>query len=369
MLSESRLALLILTLTPGLSGNPLLRVVRSLTDPSLVLSAPAAELLSALPLSPEQALAIVRTREADGAAEVLRRCALLGVTLLFLGHDSYPRLLAETATPPPVLYVRGDAASLEGDSPLVAVVGMRNGSTAGLEYAFMLGAELAAAGAVPASGLALGTDGQVHRGALHADGSTVAVIASGIDQVTPRTHTALGSRIERSGAIISEYPPGVRAAAWHFPIRNRIIAGLSSVTVVLEAGERSGALHTARAALEEGRTVFALPGRPGDLHTVGSVSLLSAGATPLTGVDDILAELRLERAAGLLAALPGRLRELALLLARLGPVTLDSLALHGTLGIPELLAAVNQLKLYGVLVEDELGVYTLLGSIPGAGRS
>jgi DNA processing protein len=243
----------------------------------------------------------------------------------------------------------------------VALVGTRRGSTAGLELAFTLAAELAAAGATIVSGLALGTDAQAHRGALHAAGTTVAVIASGIDQVTPRSHASLGRSIERTGAIISEHPPGVNAAAWHFPIRNRIIAGLCSVTVVLEAGERSGALHTARHALEEGRSVFALPGRPGDAHTVGSVSLLVAGAAPLTGADDILRELKLERATTLLAALPAELHELVVLLARLGPVTLETLNAHSPLPVPQLLAAVNQLKLRSVLIENELGVFTLLG--------
>jgi DNA processing protein len=364
MLSETRLALLTLSLTPGLAGNALLQAIRALREPGLVLRASAAELQYRLPVTPDQAAAVVRTRDTERAAEVMRRCELLEVELLFLGQAGYPALLAETATPPPVLYVRGHSAALAGASPLAALVGTRNGTTAGLAFAFTLAAELAAAGATVVSGLALGTDGQVHRGALHAAGCTVAVIASGIDQVTPRTHTTLGRRIERDGAIISEYPPGVPAAAWHFPVRNRIIAGLSSVTAVLEAGERSGALHTARAALEEGRTVFALPGRPGDPHVKGSLALLVAGATPLTHVDDILAELRLERATDLLATLPDDLRDMVLLLATLGPVTLDELNSRSTLGIPELLATVNRLKLRGVLVEDELGVLTLLGSVP-----
>jgi DNA processing protein len=361
MTSEDQLALLTLTLTSGLSGNQLLKAIRTRPEPALVLHGTAADLRYFTGITAQQAAALLHVRSSGAAHEVLRRCALLGVRLLFLGQSPYPPLLAETATPPPVLYVRGSTAALAGEFPLVALVGTRRGSTAGLELAFTLAAELAAAGATIVSGLALGTDAQAHRGALYAAGTTVAVIASGIDQVTPRSHASLGRSIERTGAIISEHPPGVNAAAWHFPIRNRIIAGLCSVTVVLEAGERSGALHTARHALEEGRSVFALPGRPGDAHTLGSVSLLVAGAAPLTRADDILRELKLERATTLLAALPAELHELVVLLARLGPVTLETLNAHSPLPVPQLLAAVNQLKLRSVLIENELGVFTLLG--------
>jgi len=153
----------------------------------------------------------------------------------------------------------------------------------------MLGRELAAAGLVVVSGLARGVDGEAHRGALAAAGSTVAVLGCGIDRDYPARHATLAAEIAASGLVVSEYAPGVEPAPWRFPARNRIIAGLCAATIVVEARERSGALITADFALEEGREVFAVPGEIGSTLSAGTNGLLKLGASPLTAVADVLA--------------------------------------------------------------------------------
>src|SRR5438105_6457919 len=180
-------------------------------------------------------------------------------------HTTFPRSRFERLAvldgehrPPERFYVRGDVAAL--DAPCVAVVGARACSTYGAQVARTFGRELAAQGITVVSGLARGTDAEAHRGALEAGGRTVAVLGCGIDRDYPAAHRELAGRIAQTGLVVSEYAPGVEPAPWRFPARNRIVAGLCSVTVVVEARERSGALITADLALEEGREVFAVPG-------------------------------------------------------------------------------------------------------------
>ena len=157
-----------------------------------------------------------------------------------------------------------------------------------------LARELASAGLVVVSGLARGVDGEAHRGALEGGGRTVAVLGCGIDRDYPRSHAELARRIVASGAVVSEYPPGVEPAPWRFPARNRIIAALSLATVVVEARERSGALITADFALELGRDVFAVPGEITSGLSAGTNDLLRQGAAPLTAVRDVLEALGIE---------------------------------------------------------------------------
>jgi DNA processing protein len=208
------------------------------------------------------------------------------------GSDRYPPLLAQIHDPPAKLYVRGDFESLS--RPAVAVVGARSCSSYGAQVARDLARELAASGIAIVSGLARGIDGEAHRGALEAGGTTVAVFGCGIDRDYPRSHAALAERIRASGAVVSEYPPCVEPAPWRFPARNRIIAGLCLATVVVEARERSGALITADFALELGRDVFAVPGEITSALSAGTNDLLRQGAAPLTRAGDVLAALGLE---------------------------------------------------------------------------
>ncbi len=173
--------------------------------------------------------------------------------------------------------------------PAVAVVGARACSGYGASVARSLGRELATAGLVVVSGLARGVDGEAHRGALEAGGTTVAVLGCGVDRDYPAAHADLARRIAETGLIVSEYAPGVEPAPWRFPARNRIVAGLCAATVVVEARECSGALITADLALEEGREVFAVPGEITSALSSGTNGLLKLGAAPLTHAADVLA--------------------------------------------------------------------------------
>jgi len=207
---------------------------------------------------------------------------------LRLRDPTFPPLLAAIHDPPSDLYLRGggDAELLRRGS--VAVVGARSCSAYGRAVARSLGRELAGAGLAVVSGMARGIDGEAHRGALEADGSTVAVLGCGIDRDYPAAHAELARRICERGLIASEYEPGVEPAPWRFPARNRIIAGLCRATVVVEARERSGALITADFALEEGREVLAVPGEITSALSAGTNALLKLGAAPVTRADDVL---------------------------------------------------------------------------------
>jgi DNA processing protein len=214
-------------------------------------------------------------------------------TVVARGEPGYPPRLASIFDPPRRLYLRAADAGVLG-RPAVAVVGARACSDYGAHVAFTLARTLAEAGALVVSGLARGIDAAAHRGALDSGGATAAVLGCGIDRDYPSAHAALARRIAESGAIVSEYPPGVEPAPWRFPARNRIIAGLSQAVVVVEARERSGALITADFALEEGREVLAVPGQITSALSAGTNALLRHGAAPALSADDVLAVLGLE---------------------------------------------------------------------------
>jgi DNA processing protein len=214
------------------------------------------------------------------------------LTTIRRGSRRYPPLLAQLHDPPAQLHLRGDPECLF--RPAVAVVGARSCSPYGAQVARDLARQLAAAGVTVVSGLARGIDGEAHRGALAGGGTTVAVLGCGIDRDYPRSHAGLAERIRATGAVLSEYPPGVEPAPWRFPARNRVIAGLCLATVVVEARERSGALITADFALELGRDVFAVPGEITSALSAGTNDLLRQGAAPLTAARDVLAALGLE---------------------------------------------------------------------------
>ncbi len=221
-----------------------------------------------------------------------------GARVVWLGEPGYPVLLAEVAVPPPGLFVRGRIEACRSKS--VAVVGSRRASHSGMRFAEDLARELACLGFTVVSGLARGIDTAAHRGALEAGGRTVAVLGSGIDLVYPPENRPLADEISSNGAVLTENGPGEEPLAWHFPLRNRIISGLSAGTVVVEAARKSGALITAGCALEQNRSVFAVPGKPGDPRSQGVNNLLKQGAKLVETIDDVLEELapQLELGAG-----------------------------------------------------------------------
>ncbi len=209
----------------------------------------------------------------------------LGVEFVGTVEAAYPHRLAEIDDAPPLLAVRGNAAALA--RPMIAMVGSRNASAAGLKFAERLARELAEAGFVIASGLARGIDAAAHRASLAT--GTVAVLAGGHDHIYPEQHVDLLAAILPEGAAISEMPFGWEPRAQDFPRRNRLISGLSLGVVIVEAAKRSGSLITARLALEQGREVFAVPGSPIDPRAEGTNGLLKQGATLVTEGADVLA--------------------------------------------------------------------------------
>src|SRR5436309_5889064 len=209
-----------------------------------------------------------------------------------LGDARYPENLRELTGPPEQLYVRGSFAA--EDALAVAIVGSRAATAYGLAVAERLAADLAARGVAVVSGLARGVDSAAHRGAL-STGATIAVLGSGVDVVYPPEHGALAREIEAAGAIVSELVPGTPPHKVFFPRRNRIISGLSRAVVVIEAGEKSGSLITARCALEQGREVLAVPGNVLTGRNRGAHALLRDGATIVESVEDILQELGMSR--------------------------------------------------------------------------
>jgi DNA processing protein len=212
-----------------------------------------------------------------------------GHYILTLDDPAYPKHLLNINAPPPVLYVMGDPEVLS--HPGIGIVGSRNPTPSGREIAFDFARELAGYGLCITSGLAMGIDTAAHKGALKADGITIAVAATGLDRVYPSSNRGLAHQIVEQGALISEFPIGTEVRAGHFPRRNRIISGLSLGTLVVEAALRSGSLITARLAMEQGREVFAIPGSINNPLARGCHQLLREGARLVESAADILEEL------------------------------------------------------------------------------
>jgi DNA processing protein len=223
-------------------------------------------------------------REEDARAE-LAACRKLGVSLLASEEIGYPPRLASIDDAPPLLGVRGALDTLM--RPIIAIVGSRNASAAGLKFAGQLARDLGEAGFVIISGLARGIDGAAHRASVAS--GTVAVLAGGHDCIYPPEHAGLLTAIlDNNGAAISEMPPGHEPRARDFPRRNRLISGAALGVVVVEAAQRSGSLITARMANEQGREVFAVPGSPLDPRTAGTNDLIKQGATLVTEASDVI---------------------------------------------------------------------------------
>jgi DNA processing protein len=239
------------------------------------------------------------TERVDDASRISRearaqltQAAACRIDPIALGDARYPRLLSVIADPPPMLWVRGQAATLT--KPGVALVGSRAATPYALAMARRLSLDLVAAGLVVVSGLARGVDSSAHAAAVSAKGRTVGVLGCGADRIYPAEHRDLAGDMETAGAIVSEFPPGVPPLPHHFPLRNRIISGLSLAVVVVEAPEKSGALITASAAAEQGRDVMVIPGPAAGGRNRGGHLLIRDGAKVVETAEDILQELNLE---------------------------------------------------------------------------
>jgi DNA processing protein len=283
------------------------------------------------------------------AHAAIARAAQSGIAAVPWSAPAYPAALAAIADPPPVLWARGDLAALS--RPAVAIVGSRDGTPYGLSVAERLAADLASRGVAIVSGLARGVDSAAHRGALSAaGGSTLAVLGSGADVVYPAEHRELARRVERSGAVLSELVPGTPPRKPFFPLRNRVISGLSRAVVIVEAGERSGSLITARCALEQGREVLAVPGNILTGRNRGGHALLKDGAKIVESADDILEELGIRLPGGPAPASLAGPEDLVLRSLPAGEACdLDAIAERTGLAPPRLLPRLFELELQGLV--------------------
>jgi DNA processing protein len=240
--------------------------------------------------SDDPELAELAARYLPEAVRVRERAAAAGIRVLPWNAPQFPVALLATSDCPPALWCRGDPACLDGVA--VAIVGSRAASPVSRDTATRIAADLAAHGFLVVSGLARGVDSAAHRGALTA-GRTVAVLGSGVDRIYPPEHAGLACEIANAGLVLSEYPPGTPPLPFHFPMRNRLISGLSRAVVVIEATEKSGSLITAGCALEQGRDVMAVPGSVAGGRNRGGHALIRDGATIVECADDIVQALGL----------------------------------------------------------------------------
>jgi DNA processing protein len=280
---------------------------------------------------------------------VMEKASANGVEILTWQDAEYPRRLKEIDQSPPVLFVKG-SISVEDDWA-VAVVGTRRVTPYGRQVADELGCFLAQNGITVVSGLARGVDAIAHQSALQAGGRTFAVLGNGVDVIYPPEHRKLASEISRQGALISDYPLGTQPDGVNFPPRNRIISGLSLATVVVEAGEKSGALITAEFAVEQGRDVFAVPGSILAAQSQGTNQLIEQGARPLLRMSEILEALKLEQIpekqqARKLAPMTGDEKKLLTHLSS-EPVHIDQLCEMTGLPITDVSATLTMMELKG----------------------
>jgi len=337
-MDESTLRILTLASLPGFGPHKIKSLVEAGGVDDLI-QEPArfAELIG------EAALASLQSGAAREEAErTLKDAASKGQSVVALGAPGYPDSLAAIYDPPPVLFLRGSLASR---ARRVAIVGARGATPSGRSLARDLARGLAARGIEVISGLARGIDGSAHEGALLGGGTTIAVLGSSVDIIYPGEHRDLASRAEQRGAVVSEFPPGTRPAPANFPRRNRIIVGLSEAVIMVEAGSKSGALITARVALEEGRDVLAVPGRPADPLAYGPNLMIRDGATLVRGLQDVLEHLGIEASSPeTLSSPPDKILDQ---LKDSATKSVDQLAVDTGLAPPFLMARLSELELAG----------------------
>ena len=282
-------AFLVLNALPNIGPITLNRLLAALGgEPRAVLAASARQLESVQGVGSVIAATVTGWREHFDLAREEERMAKAATTFVTTRDAAYPKLLKEIHDPPIGLYRKG---TYDFTHPGIAIVGSRRTTLYGQSVAKKLGAELGRLGFCVVSGLARGIDTAAHEGALSVGGKTVAVLGCGIDIVYPPENLALYRQIEEQGAILSEFPFGRRAARQSFPMRNRVVAGMCEAIVVVETDVSGGSMITARFAGEQGRLIFAVPGRIDQNTSAGCHQLIRDGATLLTGVDDILSEL------------------------------------------------------------------------------
>jgi DNA processing protein len=290
-MNERQMAVLRLHVTPGIGPVTYKKLVRAFGSPEAALAAPHSRLAEIEGIGSVSARRMSSSREDTMrlAERELEAARARGVTVMTVEHDAYPRALRTIFDPPLVLYVKGEITPRDGLA--LGVVGSRRCSYYGRTQAERISSHLAGLGFTIVSGLARGIDSAAHRGALSSGGRTIAVLGNGLESIYPPENAALAEEIAQRGAIVSEFAMGVEPHRDNFPRRNRIIAGLSLGVLVVEGNVRSGALITAHAALDQGREVFAVPGKVDSPLARGPHSLIKLGAKLVEGPADILDEI------------------------------------------------------------------------------
>lgn len=329
--------LLVLSLLPGIGS----RTVRDLSGrgPLRDVLARPEEHADRLTVEARSLLGSGRARrEAEVEAQ---RATRLGIRIVGRDDETYPPLLRQIYDPPAVLYIRGTLVAGEGPQS-VAIVGSRACSPPGRALARAIARDLAASGATVISGLARGIDTSAHRGALDAHGRTVAVLGCGLDRTYPLENAELAAAIADTGAVVSEFPLGTPPRPENFPRRNRVIAGCSRAVVIVEATDRSGALVTARVALDEGREVLAVPGHPTHPGAAGTNRLIRDGAALVRDAADVAQEMGFAMAA--IPAVEAGVDDVLAALPRDAPASLEEIRERSGRSIPELLTRLTELE-------------------------
>lgn len=335
---------------PG-TGVRLWSLVRHFGSPRVAWEAGTKELSGAPGIGDGGAEGLAQRRSQLDPFREAAKLESTGISFICHTDPEYPENLLQIFDPPPVIFVRGSLKP--ADKLAIAVVGSRKPSQYGLVVAEKLAKDLAVVGITVVSGMARGIDTAGHKGALAGGGRTIAVLGCGPDVVYPRENYKLMEKIISNGAVISEFPPGTVPESWHFPVRNRIISGLSQGVVVVEAGEKSGALITADFALEQGRDVMAVPGNVVNPLTRGPHRLIKQGARLVEGAGDIIDELGLEKIfpvpeAGSEGVKMSGAEESLYSLLSLDPVSLDELIGRSGLSPQKAMAALMYLEIKGL---------------------
>ena len=275
-----------LNLVPGLGPRTYQLLLEYFGSPCEILNASVSKLQAVQNVGPKLAMSIVTHGTEAAAREELARTRAAGVSLLVRNQPGYPAALGRIPDPPTVIYCKGTL--VEADGLALGVVGSRHCTAYGRQQTKRLAQGLARVGITVVSGLARGIDAEAHRGALEAGGRTIAVCATGMNMVYPPEHAELAADVAKQGCLLTESPMDQTPKSGLFPQRNRIISGLSLGVLLIEAGRSSGALHTARHAMEQNRDVFALPGRVDSEASLGCLDLIRDGATLIRDLDDVL---------------------------------------------------------------------------------
>lgn len=285
---DQREAYIVLNMIEGLGPVSVRRLVDALGSPKAILEADREALMEARGVGEKLALKIIVQRDSINVDEEINKAADFGARIVTPLDDEYPEALKTIHDPPLALYVRG--RFLPQDAKSIAIVGSRSTSHYGLSAADRLAYQLGKVGFSVVSGLARGTDTAAHSGALKSGGRTIAVLGGAIDCLYPPENEVLADKIAKHGVVVSEYPMGRQADRMTFPYRNRIISGLSVGVLLIESDVKGGSMHTTDAAMEQGRTVFALPGRIDSPGARGPHRLIKNGAKLVESLDDILEE-------------------------------------------------------------------------------